>query len=1047
MSKKFHSTIALLMAIVMVLTNVNYVHATEETVDDLQKPLTAEEMMEQKLEEYGWFYNKSNLNNVHIANASSFDGNDKGTGDGNDKGTGDGNDNGTGDGVDIPTGDHILHSGELHGIVWYIDKDGVLTITGTNTSNQVELEEDATLESVAPWSVYSDEYTKVVINAKNVKTTYGWFLLNTEITEIDMSKWDTSTVEDMTAMFFGCSNLKSLDVSNWNTSKVKSMSGTFGGCTSLTSLDLSNLDVSAVKNMNSMFYFSALLTSINMTGWDTSAVEDMNSMFSFCVSMPSIDVSKFNTTAVKSMAGMFTGCASIKELNLSSFDTSNVESLQSMFAYCESLTNLDITHFNTQKVQNMAYVFYGCTSLTTLDVTKLNTSNVTEMYGMFYECTGLTTLDVSNFDTTKLVEARYMFEDCTSLESIKAFRNLKIEIDLPVSPMYDDKYNTYEDIFPMGLNESVTLLKTSPMEGKMWVTEVAPQTYTGKAIKPAIKVYDGPTLLKEKVDYTVSYKNNKNVNDASNVATAPTIIVKGKGNYTGQEKVTFQIVPINLNDEKVVAKDIYVNPNNKEQKPVPTITYNKKKLKNNTDFTLSYTTDGDDAYTAVGNYTITAKGTGNYTGERNISLVITNGTLMNKVKVAAIPKQNWTGKPVEPDLNVTYKGSTLVKGTDYTVEFDNNINSGKATATVIGMGNYAGTKDVTFQIVGFDISKANVNGIVDKIYNGEEQEQDFVISVNGETLTEADYDVTYSKNINAGKASMIITGKGKYSGTLKTGFTIKPYDIAKDELDLITGLYSLSTREYIKGGVTLDTPPKFNGVKMVEKKDYTVSYKNNKSVYKKGKYGLITIKGKGNFTGTKKTNLYIYEKSLNSYSRPITVVAPDVAYSAKPGKFATKPVLYDTNGKKLSAGTDYDKNFVYTLEDGTILDKKTAIPPIGTVIYVTIKGKGNYDSSITTSYRITQASFNSAKVNVITPKVYTGKAVTLDKDDLVVTMNGTTLTYGVDYEIVEGTYTNNVKKGTASVTIKGLGNYGGTKTVKYKIASKTFVSFWKLLFG
>lgn len=993
MSKKFHSTIALLMAIVMVLTNVNYVHATEETVDDIREPLSAEEMMEQKLEEFASFYNRSNHNTAHIASASSFDGNDKGTGDGVDIGTGDGNDIGTGDGVDIPTGDHILYSGELHGIVWYIDKDGVLTITGTNTSDKVEITEEDTTETIAPWLAHSGEYTKVVINAKNVKTTYGWFLLE-DIEEVDMSNWDTSSVEDMTGMFFGCTMLPSLDVSNWDTSKVKKLDLTFGGCMSLTSLNVSN--------------------------WDTSSVTSMNSLFFLCYELTSLD--------------------------LSSWNTSNVETMEDMFYSCESLTNLDITNFNTQKVNNMADMFSYCSSLTTLDVSKLNTSNVTDMYRMFSGCSGLTSLDVSNFDTTKVLDADYMFKNCTSLENIKTFRNLRINIELPVSPMYDNKYNTYEDIFPKGLTESVTLLKTSPLEGKMWVTEVAPQTYTGKAIKPAIKVYDGPTLLKEKVDYTVSYKNNKNVNDASNAATAPTIIVKGKGNYTGQEKVTFQIVPINLNDEKVVAKDIYVNPNNKEQKPVPTITYNKKKLKNNTDFTLSYTTDGDDAYTAVGNYTITAKGTGNYTGERNISLIITNGTLMNKVKVAAVPKQNWTGKPVEPDLTVTYKGITLVKGTDYTVEFKNNINSGKATATVIGMGNYAGTKDVTFQIVGTDISKATINGIVDKVYNGEKQEQNFVISVNGATLTENDYDITYSKNINAGKASMIITGKGKYSGTLKTGFTIKPYDIAKDELDLISGIYSLSIREYIKGGVTLDTPPKFNGVKMVEKKDYTVSYKNNKSVYKKGKYGVITIKGKGNFTGTKKTNLYIYEKSLDSYSRPITVVAPDVAYSAKPGKFATKPVLYDTNGKKLTAGTDYDKNFVYTLEDGTVLDKKTAVPPVGTIINVTIKGKGNYEDSITASYKITPASFSSAKVNV-TPQVYTGKAVTLDKDDIVVTMNGTTLTYGVDYEIVDGTYTNNVKKGTASVTIKGLGNYGGTKTVKYKITSKAFVSFWKLFFN
>ena len=57
-------------------------------------------------------------------------------------------------------------------------------------------------------------------------------------------------------------------------------------------------------------------------------------------------------------------------------------------------------------------------------------------------------------------------------------------------------------------------------------------------------------------------------------------------------------------------------------------------------------------------------------------------------------------------------------------------------------------------------------------------------------------------------------------------------------------------------------------------------------------------------------------------------------------------------------------------------------------------------------------------------------------------LDGKTLKAGTDYEIVEGSYKNNLKKGTASVTIRGTGNYGGTKVVKFTIKSKTF-KWWK----
>lgn len=71
---------------------------------------------------------------------------------------------------------------------------------------------------------------------------------------------------------------------------------------------------------------------------------------------------------------------------------------------------------------------------------------------------------------------------------------------------------------------------------KLTIGKIADQTYTGKAVKPTLVVKYNEKTLKNGTDYTLSYKNNKNVGTA-------TITLKGKGKYTGTKKLTFKIVP------------------------------------------------------------------------------------------------------------------------------------------------------------------------------------------------------------------------------------------------------------------------------------------------------------------------------------------------------------------------------------------------------------------------------------------------------------------------------------------------------------------------
>ena len=81
---------------------------------------------------------------------------------------------------------------------------------------------------------------------------------------------------------------------------------------------------------------------------------------------------------------------------------------------------------------------------------------------------------------------------------------------------------------------------------KCTVSGVKDKTYTGNAITQSIKVVSDSTTLKCGTDYTVTYKNNKDVGKA-------TITITGKGNYSGTKKVTFIINPKGTSVSKVTS--------------------------------------------------------------------------------------------------------------------------------------------------------------------------------------------------------------------------------------------------------------------------------------------------------------------------------------------------------------------------------------------------------------------------------------------------------------------------------------------------------------
>ena len=125
----------------------------------------------------------------------------------------------------------------------------------------------------------------------------------------------------------------------------------FKGCSNLTEIDLSNFNTSQIENMAYMFYGCSSLYSINLSNIDTSNTMSMNFMFYGCISLSSLNLSNFDTSNVISMNCMFYGCASLNSLNLSNFKLANVQNINNLFNDCLKLEfiYLDNSYFNESK--------------------------------------------------------------------------------------------------------------------------------------------------------------------------------------------------------------------------------------------------------------------------------------------------------------------------------------------------------------------------------------------------------------------------------------------------------------------------------------------------------------------------------------------------------------------------------------------------------------------------------------------------------------------------------------------------------------------------
>lgn len=507
--------------------------------------------------------------------------------------------------------------------------------------------------------------------------------------------------------------------------------------------------------------------------------------------------------------------------------------------------------------------------------------------------------------------------------------------------------------------------------------KIASQYYTGSQIKPVPKIKNGTTTLKNGTDFTLTYQNNVNKGTAK-------VYIKGKGNYSGSCSLTFSITARPVSTLKITVPSVTYN--GKAQKPAVTVKYNNYKFKNGTDYTLSYKNN-----TKIGTATVTVKGKGKLSGTKSVTFKINAKPIKNAV-ITYNNSLTYNGSTLSPAVTVKYGNATLKKNTDYTVAYSNNVNAGTGTITITGKGIYGGSVKKTFTIKKLGISATAVSGTGNKVYTGSVIKPVPAVKVGGRTLKNGtDFTVSYKNNTEPGTATLKVTGKGNYSGSVSKTFKITARAINDVEVTIPDTVF---TGEQVKPDVVVS----YGNYQFINNSDYTLSFKDNVNIGT----ASVVVTGKNHLSGSRTVTFPIEKADISS-----TEIA--VKNATFTGSAVKSGVDVRLGNVTLKEGTHYTLSYKNNVNAGTA--------------QVTISGKGSLEGAVTKSFTIEKADISKASISA--NGTYTPDGVKI----------GINAKFG-NYTLKSSDYsfTAPTAAGEQTLTISGNGNFSGKTTVKCNVA-------------
>lgn len=596
------------------------------------------------------------------------------------------------------------------------------------------------------------------------------------------------------------------------------------------------------------------------------------------------------------------------------------------------------------------------------------------------------------------------------------------ECNYPVHSEYFESFANGDEIFAGYAYKA---------KGAMYVKAIPDQKFSGGKITPQLYVSDladGNKVLKEGVDYTVTYKNNINANkdgifvrtnnlivsdelvdDAPVNLALPYAIISGKGNYKGKASLNFNILPVAINDSKDASFETFsddvqayftsslVSSPKKAQKTDTQITYLNKALKLGKDYAVSYYKWDDDFKDSTYEYPLNE---------------IPKGS-SGKFRIGFEGKGNYTGK-VYKDL----------------VVYDDDNYLGKAVVSV------KSAQFVRLYDEGTDKFVDNVEINYSVKINGKDVTNDCKWSfIGGQPKVPGTYGIKIEPKTPGADGNALVGYKDvkvnvKTANTKGLEFTLTPqHEYSLDEY--WNNIYTSFTDNNVIG----KNETKYNMKRNIDYYfDYSGSMPFNAGAVK------FSIVGMGIYSGYKKiisTKILPYNIVNDKDNKFKVEIANTAAMYNSKGATADVKVWFDD--ELLREGLDYTLKFA---NNKTVTAKKQPT--------VTVIGKGNFKGSLLAgTYKIIAKPFSEEYIKVVPGDVVFNKNKPVKINFVMYDLeSGVKLSAGKDFDKKYSYKLNgNVSEQppvcsianigqTISVTVKANGNYRGQITFNTTVKGK-----------
>lgn len=508
---------------------------------------------------------------------------------------------------------------------------------------------------------------------------------------------------------------------------------------------LGNLDTSNTTDMSAMFH-SSKVRSVDLTGLDTSKVTGMRAMFEECRDLESVNLEGLNTSSLRTAYNMFNATGNFV-ISWDGFDLSNVDA-NNMF-YASKIESIDFSKVKTNSSTNLYGAFCDCHQLKTANMAGMNGSD----YGYLLAfCENLTDVDFTGANFNRQSQY-YMLYGCNSLTEIPNGFRFTGSGQSPFLATGETLITNYEGcdsgIIDHDWNSENRILKTTIQhnwdDGKITreptCTTEGVKTFTCNRCKTTRAEAIEATGHAFTDEYTVD--KPATCTGAGSESIHCTVCGEQKPDSARAiAKLGHDLKKVECKEATCTAKG---NVEHFECKRCGELFRDQ------------------DAKQAVSSDEITIAAKGHAWGGWQVT------------KPAACTEDGVETHKCENDASHTE--TRALKATGHA--WDAGVVTKAATYDAAGVRTYTCGKckdtrtETVPKLARASLTKATVSVPAKLAYTGKKIAPNPTVRIGGKTLVKgADYTVSYSANVNAGKVTVTVTGKGAYAGSKKTAFTI-----------------------------------------------------------------------------------------------------------------------------------------------------------------------------------------------------------------------------------------------------------------------------------